>query len=256
MKNNPLVSIIIPVFNSKKFIKKNLRSIFFQKYKKIEIIIIDNKSTDGTLNAIPKNKKIKIVSEKDDGIYDAMNKGIKLSKGSIVTVLNSDDFYSYNSVISEIVNLFKKKPNVMCIYGNLVYVSRNNVRKIVRVWKSSIYKPNLFLYGWNPPHPTLFLKKECFKICGLYKNNIGNAADIEFMFKVFSNRKLSTFFYDKELVKMRAGGSSNKSFYSILIQNISILKFLKIYKNPYLVVRFIVFKLFNRISQIYYAKYL
>ena len=187
-------------------------------------------------------------------MYDAINKGIKFSRGLIITILNSDDFYNYKSVISDVIKKFRESKDTMCVYGDLVYVSRFDINNTVRVWKSSIYKRNSFLSGWSPPHPTFFIKKKCFNICGMYKVNIGNSADVEFMYRCFEKYKFINLYLKKTLVKMRIGGRSNKNYISVIKQNIVIIKFLKLYKNPYLLIRFFAFKIFNRLLQIFYAK--
>ena len=157
------ITVITPTFNSANTILANLTSVKNQKYKNLEHIIIDNKSDDNTLNLIKKynNKRIKIVSEKDNGIYDAINKGIKLAKGEIISILHSDDKYYNNLTLSNIINSFEDR-SVDIIYGDLLYVRKNNYNKIIRYWKSTNYIEGLFFKGWSPPHPSFFVKKKKF----------------------------------------------------------------------------------------------
>lgn len=149
------VSIITVVWNNADTIKDAIESVLNQTYKNIEYIIVDGGSTDGTIEIIQSygNKISKFISEKDEGIYDAMNKGIKLATGDIVGILNSDDFYKSNDVIETVVREFISK-DIDCLYGDLEYVDKNDTSKVIRYWKSNPYKEGLFQKGWHPPHPT------------------------------------------------------------------------------------------------------
>ena len=168
------ITVITPTFNSANTILANLISVKNQKYKNLEHIIIDNKSVDGTLNLIKKqnDKRIKIVSEQDNGIYDAINKGIKLAKGEIISILHSDDKYYNNHTLLNIINNFEDK-NIDIIYGDLLYTKKNNLNKIIRYWKSTNYIQGMFFKGWSPPHPSFFAKKKqlhAFKHEGFWKS--------------------------------------------------------------------------------------
>ena len=188
------ISIITPTYNSSKTILDNLNSISKQSYKNWEQIIIDNKSNDETLDIIKKknNKKIKIVSEKDKGIYDAINKGIKLAKGEVISVLHSDDLYNDKNVLKSVITKFSNK-NIDIVYGNLIYVNRDNLNKIIRFWYSGWFKKGSFLKGWSPPHPAFFVKKKIHYKNGFYKTNIGNPADLELMYRFFEKKKLKIY---------------------------------------------------------------
>lgn len=246
MKNK--VTIITPVFNAAKTIKSNLASIKRQSYYNWEHIIIDNKSTDNSLKIIKKNsnKKIKIISERDNGIYDAINKGIKIAKGDIISILHADDLYFSKHVLSCIVNKIKKH-NVDIVFGNLVYVKKNNLQKILRYWKSGNHKLGSFNKGWSPPHPSFFMKKKIYKKFGLYKTF--DAADIELMHRMLEKHKVSNYYVNKVLIKMRYGGTSNKNLSQIARQNIQSLKFLKL-DTLSKILRFIYYKVINRLAQL------
>ena len=154
------ISIITATYNSEKFIKTNIESVNNQSYQNIEHIIIDNKSKDNTLSIAKKNgKNLKIFSDNDKGIYDAFNKGINQASGEIISILNSDDFFTDREVLKEVVKAFETK-NAEIVYGNLVYVKRSNESKVVRYWKSNSFVENSFKFGWSPPHPTFFVKKK------------------------------------------------------------------------------------------------
>ena len=244
------VSIITPTFNSSRTILDNLISVSNQTYKNWEQIIIDNKSNDETLSIIKKNnnKKTIIISEKDNGIYDAINKGIRIAKGEIISVLHSDDIYNDKNVLSYVVNKFLYT-NTNIVYGNLVYVRRKNLKKIIRFWNSGKYKKGLFLKGWSPPHPAFFVKKKLYNKYGCYKTNIGTPADLDLMHRFMEKKKIKSQYINKTLIKMRYGGKSNKNILEIIKQNLRILKILKIQFNIIKIFRFIIFKMINRFKQ-------
>ena len=248
--SNYFFSIVIATFNSESTIRECLQSINKQTYKNFEIIIIDNCSKDKTIEIIKRFnfKKIKIIIEKDKGIYDAVNKGIIKSEGKIISILHSDDFYYNNNVLKKL-HIFFNKYRTEIIYGNLVYVQRRNINTKVRIWKPGNLENNSFNTGWNPPHPSFFVKRNTYKKHGLYKINIGNAADIELMYRYLVKKKVSQKYVNTFFVKMRYGGKSNKNLAAILKQNIQILKILKINKNIIKITYFIILKIFNRFKQ-------
>lgn len=207
---NPKVSIITVCYNSERTIEDTLQSVINQSYPNIEYIVIDGVSTDGTLSIINKYKdKITIiVSEKDNGIYDAINKGIRLATGDIIANLNSDDFYIDNNVIADVVTTFEKE-KTDTLYADLYYVDAVDTNKIIRYWKSKQYKEGLFLRGWMPPHPTFFVKKEVYQQYGLFDLQFKSAADYEIMLRFIHRFKTSIAYLPRIIVKMRVGGVSN-----------------------------------------------
>ena len=243
------ITIITPTFNSAKTILANISSVKKQKYKNLEHIIIDNNSDDQTVNLIKKSshKNIKIITEKDSGIYDAINKGIKLAEGEIISILHSDDIYYDNQTLLRVIEIFEEK-NTDIVYGDLLYVSKNNFNKIIRYWKSNKFRQHLFEKGWSPPHPSFFVKKKIHNKFGYYNTKIGNPADIELMYKFLELKKVNNRYINKVLVKMRYGGKSNNNIIEILKQNMEILKFLNL-KNPLKIIMFIYFKIIDRILQ-------
>lgn len=243
------ITIITPTFNSAQTIKSNIQSIQNQSYTHWEHLIIDNKSDDNSLEIINQNndQRRKILSEKDNGIYDAINKGINLADGEIISILHSDDLYFDNETLMEVMNKFNKY-NTDIVYGDLVYVRKNDLTKILRYWKSCKFESGLFNTGWSPPHTAFFIKKKLYEKLGPYKNEIGNAADIEFMHRMLEKHKIDNEYLNKILVKMRYGGKSNKNLSEIFKQNLQIIKFLNL-KNPFEICRFIYFKIINRMSQ-------
>ncbi|MFN4234184.1 MAG: glycosyltransferase family 2 protein [Bacteroidia bacterium] len=204
------ISIITVSFNSANTIEYTIQSVLQQQYSNIEYIIIDGASTDNTLNIINKyrDKISVIVSEKDNGIYHAMNKGLKLATGDIIGILNSDDFYADEFVLSDVVKLFEKT-HADAIYADLQYVDAIDTRKVKRHWKSGKYKPGDFLFGWMPPHPTFFVRKEVYEKYGMFNESLRSAADYELMLRFIHKHQISIDYLPRVIVKMRSGGQSN-----------------------------------------------
>lgn len=225
------ISIVTVCYNSQDTIAFTLNSILNQDYKNIEHIIIDGGSTDNTLNIINQyNFKNKIfISEKDKGIYDAMNKGIALSTGEFVTTLNADDIYHNNSTISDVVKLIKESPNEKIFIGNVVFFKHNMFNNIVRIYEAKFFKKWMLNIGVMPPHPAAFIKKEIYKMYN-YNINFKIAADFEFFLKLFKINNYNFKYLDLTIVRMRTGGISGKNILSYLISTIEIYKAFKEYK--------------------------
>jgi len=213
------ISIITATFNSENSLKETLNSLFNQDYNNIESIIIDGNSTDSTLGIVErfhnKSKNIKLISEPDDGIYDALNKGLALATGDLIGFVHSDDLLASSEVISELVSEIQNE-NLDGVYGDLQYVDKENTNKIIRFWKSCEFKPNLLREGWMPPHPTLFLKKEVYEKYGLFDLSFNISADYDFMLRVLNDSQLKFGYLPKVITKMRVGGTSNRSLENII----------------------------------------
>jgi glycosyltransferase involved in cell wall biosynthesis len=254
---NPLVSIITVSYNSKKTIVNTIESILIQDYEKIEHVIVDGLSNDDTINTAlsfkneyeKKGYVLKIIQEKDDGIYDAMNKGIKISEGQIVGILNSDDFYSKSNVISKVVGKMILE-NAECLISNINFVQQNNVSKIVRVWRTKIGN---FNYGWNPPHPSTFLRKEVYKIYGFYRTDFKISSDYDLLYRVIHKGKIKVIYLDDFIVNMRIGGASTRNIKSNITATKEIYRSLKSHKHR-LILIVILIRLFRKIGQ-YFKKY-
>lgn len=214
------ISIITVCFNSAQTIENTIQSVLNQKNVDIEYIIIDGASTDHTLDIVKnyKDKITTIVSEKDTGIYNAMNKGIVRATGDIVGILNSDDVYASDTILATVVTEFQSK-SVDCIWGDLVYVNKNTSDTVLRYWKSSPYIKGIFQKGWHPPHPSFFVKKEIYIKYGLFREDLFISADYELMLRFLERYAISFKYVSKVFVRMRVGGKSNKNFLNIIKGN-------------------------------------
>jgi len=207
------VSLITVVYNGEKYIEDCVRSVICQTYNDIEYIVIDGGSTDSTLSILEKYKSNinYFISEKDKGMYDALNKGIDQANGDIIGILNADDMLAADDVISNIVACFKNnKPDA--VYGNLNYINPADANQIIRKWVSKQFTKRDIELGWMPAHPTLYLKKELFGRLGNYSLNFGTAADYELMLRYLYRYQIKAVFLNQLIVNMRMGGMSNASF--------------------------------------------
>ena len=215
------ISIITVTYNSEQVLKDCINSVANQNYDKKEHIVIDGDSKDSTMSILKQNQNhlTKLISEPDKGIYDAMNKGIKIATGDIVGFLNSDDFYKTSSVLSSVNSAFSKDSKLEACYADIVIVNRTDTSKITRYWKSNSFRPGAFSKGWCPPHPTFFAK------CSVY-NNYGNfdlsykmASDVELMMRFLEVEKIKVRYIPEIWINFRNGGISNKSIINICKQN-------------------------------------
>ena len=220
------ISIITVCFNSEKTIRDTLDSIEKQDYSNMEYIIIDGGSTDNTLKILTEYSHIitVLVSEPDSGLYDAMNKGVILSQGAVIGILNSDDLYQDSKVISDIMYEFHNNLELDITFGNLVYVKSDDTSKVVRNWISKEYYSEFFESGNVPPHPSLFVRKNVYNEAGLFDLDFKIAADYEFMLRIFKLHNFNSKYVNRLIVRMRLGGASNSSFSSIIDQNKEVLK--------------------------------
>lgn len=214
------VSIITVTYNSAKTLQRTLDSVKEQTYKDIEHILVDGASTDGTLDIIHANEKsiARYVSEPDEGIYDAINKGIKMATGSIIGILNSDDVLSNEFVIEQIVRTMRRE-KADIVYGDLVYVDREDGDKIVRYWRSNKFKRRQLYFGWMPPHPTMYVRRQVYEDCGLYSTALRISADYDLMLRVFSRDRYKKAYIPQVLIRMAMGGISNRNIKTIWLKS-------------------------------------
>tara|TARA_R110001592_G_scaffold298955_1_gene569782 strand:+ start:1396 stop:2163 length:768 start_codon:yes stop_codon:yes gene_type:complete len=240
------VSIITVCFNSEKTIEDTLKSVAAQTYPEIEYIVIDGLSSDGTNDIVKKYSDIVSVhiSEKDEGLYDAMNKGIKHATGDVIGIINSDDIFASNKSIEQLVSGFTSD-DVDAVYSDLVYVSENNLNKVTRLYSSKVFRKSLIKIGIMLPHPTFYARKIFYNRYGLYKTDYRVAADFELITRFISkNIKLNR--VNAITVKMREGGVSSSGIGWRIHQNFEIVRACRengIYSNIFLVALKLPYKL-------------
>jgi glycosyltransferase involved in cell wall biosynthesis len=205
------ISIVTAAYNSAATIKDTIESVLSQDYPNIEYVVADGGSKDGTVEILKSyGDKIKWVSERDSGIYEAMSKGVAMATGDVVGIMGSDDFYPDNQAISRVAKAFEES-KADSVYGDLYYVDAIDTNKIVRNWKSGKYDRERFLNGWMPPHTAFFLKKSVYDTHGLYDTSYRSAGDYELMLRMLYKHNVSSHYEPSVLMKMRTGGTSNAS---------------------------------------------
>tara|TARA_B110000003_G_C16518643_1_gene484084 strand:+ start:208 stop:957 length:750 start_codon:yes stop_codon:yes gene_type:complete len=247
------VSIITVCYNSQKTIENTIKSVLSQNYKNYEYIIIDGRSTDNTIEIIKKyKKKIQIFrSEKDKGIYDAINKGIKLATGSVISILHSDDIFYNKFTTQKVMSHFKSNSKINCLIGNTI-ITDNNLKKKLRSYKANFFKKWMLYFGFSPPHPSTFFRDKIYKKYGLYKNEYIIAGDFEFFVRIFLKKKILFKIIDENFVLMKSGGKSSNSIKSNLISSQEIIKSFKdnkLYTNWFLIILRIPLKLIQYINK-------
>lgn len=223
------VSIITATYNSEKTIKDTILSLESQSYDNIEHIIIDGGSRDKTLDIIKKysTKVSLIVSEPDKGIYDALNKGILKSSGDVVGFLHSDDLLAYPEAISDLVDTFKNN-ECDAVYADLEYVSQDDITKVIRKWKSGEYTIGKVKYGWMPPHPTYFMKRDRYRDWSVFNLDYKISADYDSLLRYLWCNKAKLAYLPKTITKMRVGGASNRSLKNIILKSREDVKIIKL----------------------------
>jgi glycosyltransferase len=211
------VSIITATYNSEKTLRDTLESVEVQTYKDIEYIIVDGASTDKTLNLVDNvsTRVNKCISEKDKGIYDALNKGVQLASGDIVGFIHSDDMLARPDIIESVVAEFERA-NADVVYGDLVFVDRERTDKIKRYWCGGVFKKFKIALGWAPPHPSFYMKRSLYLENGLFDTSFKIAADYDQMLRILERENIKVSYLPQVIVKMRLGGESTKIDNSIL----------------------------------------
>jgi glycosyltransferase involved in cell wall biosynthesis len=250
------ISIITPTYNSEKVIKDCMESVVNQSYKNFEHLVIDGASTDNTLQILQeyRNHLTVLMSKPDQGIYDAMNKGITLATGSVVGFLNSDDFYINNNILTKVANIFIEDPLLDACYADLLYTDKLDTSRIVRYWKSKKFIPGAFAKGWCPPHPTFFLRRSIFERFGYFDLNYSIAADVELMMRLLEINNIRVRYVPELWVKMRMGGVTNRNLKNIWNQNQEVLRALRSHRLPTNIIIFFLFKIFRRIMEFFRAR--
>lgn len=245
------ISIITVVRNNSETIRQAIESVLNQTYDNLEYVVIDGKSTDGTLEILKTyNDKIDVLlSEKDRGIYEAMNKGIDNATGDIIGFLNSDDLYYDKDVLANVIKKFKQNPLLEACYADLIYVNRFDTSQIIRYWKSNQFVSGTFSRGWSPPHPTFFVRSNIYKKLGGFNLKYDIASDVELMMRFLEVNKINVEYCHQLWVKMRLGGISNKRLGNIIKQNLEVLDALKNHNLSKSSLTFIFCKLLSRFKQ-------
>lgn len=214
------VSIITVVYNGAEFIRDCIESVQNQTYPDIEYIVVDGNSTDGTVEIVQAygTNVARFISESDNGLYDAMNKGIRLATGDVIGLLNADDYYRHNRVIENMVATFEKTGSD-AVYGDMLYVDRTDTRKLKRYWRSGWYSENAFLWGWMPGHLSFFAKRQLYLDYGLFRVDMKSAADYELMLRFIHKNKAKLAYMNEVTIVMRVGGISNSSLQNRLRAN-------------------------------------
>jgi len=242
------ISIITIAYNSGHSISDAINSVLSQTYPDIEYIIVDGKSKDNTVEIVQSygNRISKFVSEPDKGIYDALNKGIRMATGDVIGFMHSDDLFASNDIIAKVAEIFKSK-DVDSIYGDLQYVYKNDTNKVLRYWKSGKFSIRRLKMGWMPPHPTFYVKKKVYDNYGLFNTDFRIAADYDTMLRFLGKHRITTYYLPEVMVKMRVGGASNRSLKNIIKKSKEDMK--AIQDNNFGSIFTLVFKNLRKVTQ-------
>lgn len=244
------LTVITVCYNSAAYIADSLRSVDSQTWQDFEHIIVDGGSADDTMKIVRSDSQSwrRWISEADRGIYDAMNKGIRMAAGEVIGFINSDDFYTSPHVLAKVADVFRD-PSVDACYGDLCYVKQDDIASVVRYWRSSVFRPGLFLRGWCPPHPTFFVRRSVYERLHGFDLQYKIAADVELMARFMEVHRIRTRYIPEVLVTMRLGGASNQSWSSVLRQNREIFGALKTHGLRPSLASFVAGKLLSRGKQ-------
>ena len=247
-----MISIITATFNSAKTLKDTIQSVLRQTNKDFEYLIIDGGSTDETIDIVKSYEsefsgRLKWVSEKDQGIYDAMNKGIKMASGDVVGILNSDDYFTSDDILQTVDNAFKSH-EIDAIYGDIHFIRDGNPQKCIRYYSSRMFTPFWLRFGFMPAHPSFYCKREIFDKAGLYSLDYKIGADYEMMVRLFKRHKIKSLYVNKDFVTMRTGGASNtnvRSRLTLIEEDVKACRENGIYTNRFFIMLKFLYKIFE-----------
>lgn len=247
-----MISIITATFNSAKTLKDTIQSVLRQTNKDFEYLIIDGGSTDETIDIVKSYEsefsgRLKWVSEKDQGIYDAMNKGIKMASGDVVGILNSDDYFTSDDILQTVDNAFKSH-EIDAIYGDIHFIRDGNPQKCIRYYSSRMFTPFWLRFGFMPAHPSFYCKREVFEKAGLYSLDYKIGADYEMMVRLFKKYRIMSQYINKDFVTMRTGGASNnnvRSRITLINEDVKACKENGVYTNCLFVMLKFMYKIFE-----------
>ena len=249
------ISIITATYNSAKTVRDTFESVLKQTYNDIEYIVVDGLSKDNTMEIIKEyevkfNGRMRYVSEKDNGLYDAMNKGIAMATGDVVGILNSDDFYTSSDIL-ELVALNIRNNGIDAIYGDIHFVNDDNLNKCTRYYSSRIFRPWLMRFGFMPAHPSFYCKRSVYTKYGAFNTNYRIGADFESLLRYLYINRISTKYIKRDFVTMRNGGVSTDGFRSrlqIMKEHLKAMKENSIYSNIFLLSLRYPFKIYEVMS--------
>ena len=251
------ISLITVSYNSAATISDTFDSVLAQTYSDLEYIVVDGNSTDNTNDIIQEYEKrfdgkMRWISEPDNGLYDAINKGIQMATGNIVGIIHSDDFYAYNTALEKVAETFKEDTNIQAVFGDVRFVNPDDLNKTVRYYSSKKFTPKRFRFGFMPAHPTFFTYKSNFDTLGYYETNYKIAADFELLLRFLHIHKLPYRYLPLDMITMRTGGLSTKSYKSNILLNKEIVKACKrngVYTNLFLVYLKYFVKIFELVNR-------
>ena len=246
------ISIITVTFNSVKTVADTFDSVLRQDHEDIEYVVVDGASTDGTVDVIRHYEslfggRMRWVSEKDKGVYDAMNKGIAMATGDVVGILNSDDYFTSSSVLSSIVPYFDDQ-ETDAVYGDIHFIRNDNPRKTIRYYSSRWFHPRWLRFGFMPAHPSFYLRREVYQRSGPYRTDYKIGSDFEMMVRLFIIQKIKTRYIKMDFVTMRTGGLSTRNFHSrmtLVKEDVRACRENGIYTNVFMVALKFFFKIFE-----------
>ena len=247
-----MISIITATFNSAKTLKDTIQSVLRQTNKDFEYLIIDGGSTDETIDIVKSYEsefsgRLKWVSEKDQGIYDAMNKGIKMASGDVVGILNSDDYFTSDDILQTVADAFKCQ-EIDAIYGDIHFIRDGNPQKCIRYYSSRMFRPFWLRFGFMPAHPSFYCKREVFEKAGLYSLDYKIGADYEMMVRLFKKYRIMSQYINKDFVTMRTGGASNnnvRSRITLINEDVKACKENGVYTNSLFIMLKFMYKIFE-----------
>ena len=252
------ITVITVTYNSEKTLRDTMESVLSQSYNDYEYVVVDGASKDGTLDIIREyeprfDDRLRYVSEPDKGIYDAMNKGIRMATGDIVGILNSDDFYTSNDILEKVAKEFEEDSDLDAVYGDIHFVKENNLNKCTRYFSSRYFRPWLLCYGFMPAHPSFYCKKAVYERYGLYDLDYHTSSDFEMMVRLLGKSRIKSKYINMDFVTMREGGESTAGLASKRRVNQEIARSLKangIYTNQFMQL----FRYVWRIGELIYTK--
>lgn len=248
------ISVITVCLNCAATIRSTIESVLSQTHGDVEYIIVDGGSDDGTLSIIDEYRAniANVISGPDAGIYDAMNKGVSLATGDIVGILNADDFFENDRVLTDVAAAFAREPSVDVVFGDVVFVRPDDLSRVVRYYDSSRFRPWKLRFGWMPPHPATFVRRSVYQLYGFYRTDYRIASDYERFVRWLLVHGLHYLRIDKVLVRMRTGGISTAGLRGNLLLNREIVRACRdngVYTNLFVVLSKLPMKLLELVKK-------